>query len=656
MKPFRLTKTQLAILSSLSRDDNLQKLLVESVTILPRGSLIPVKNEWYRIENIIGSGMTSVVYKVSQLTTAKNYALKLARVNFTFLRQLFDREIELTNYLSNNSSLKTAKIVNYNETILVKELHYEKTLLHYLRSTKLNPWQISGLEIVIKEAAKIFETRGYVLDLTPKNIVWDENSSQWLLLDLGPKIHYSSLQNALNQPCLSNYFKYIELKGYLEVKTKQTDSYPSVLDRQPGNSVTVKSNIFYFLRDCWMWFPYDRDIPVNFFHAEVASDIPEDEILFKIDLNDSLSVITHPDGPENLKHSNLIKQIADNAWNNQFGQPGSLIWPTDFKAALKPGDDIGPIEASQFIASLMSIGLGKILQKQFPNGQPPERPKLKITPYEHWSELNHPESNHKATDIFTNTPLKFPLKFLNEIEQKFPFIHTQLPLPDNGSFCEMMISKESRTNQAIVFVPGFRATPEAAASLAAKLLENDVKALFVSAWLGIKNTNGQRLISCGRWESILLWSLIDYLSQTCKIDNFTIIAASHGCVGANIVAAKHPMVSKLILDCPVKQPIALLKHFAAIRKLSFAKIQEILKYNNLPYNDFKLNLAERSGLKTLILRRKMDSFLDLCKPLEGTKTITYEGRHAATMRHDSLARGIPEVCIKSILHFLNKER
>ncbi|WP_437896566.1 hypothetical protein [Sorangium sp. So ce124] len=89
-----------------------------------------------------------------------------------------------------------------------------------------------------------------------------------------------------------------------------------------------------------------------------------------------------------------------------------------------------------------------------------------------------------------------------------------------------------------MLVPGFRAGPDAAAALVSALAERGVAGLYAIAYLGVRNAGAQPLVTSGRWEAILLWSVIDHLCACHGAGGASVLSASHGYIGAMIATAR----------------------------------------------------------------------------------------------------------------------
>jgi hypothetical protein len=308
-----------------------------------------------------------------------------------------------------------------------------------------------------------------------------------------------------------------------------------------------------------------------------------------------------------------------------------------------------PLNWNNFVSEISNLGLGKQLKSIFQTEEKLKQPSLKINDYKHWKDLFNSLDEHKVTDIYCHTPMKIELSSeVKELRKK----NIEIPLNHDFTYANIDLFGNNESKKAILILPGFRATNEAAYTLINDLIRKNVHDQFIVAQLGVKNTEDQLLVTAGRWETIILWDLIEYCFHSLELDELEIIAASHGAIAAWIVSCMHPSVKKVVLDSPLLNPLKLLTEIAKIRKEDKAVFIDTLKENELPYIDYNMFKNLPSNLEVINLCPEKDLFIDLCGKLPIGEQITYQGGHAATLRHDSAEKGIPSICIDSIADFL----
>ncbi|MEW6731918.1 MAG: hypothetical protein AB1489_11385 [Acidobacteriota bacterium] len=645
MYRLRLTYDQLALLSAITKNDQLKRLMLEASTMLPPGTILSINNRTLRLGEPLGSGLVGVVYQAQCLESGLTYALKRARAAFSFFREALRLEVAVGAVIARFSSLRPADIVEATPYSLLKEFSCQQTLQQLIACDAVTPIQRECFLEVLQEAARATYEYGFIVDLSPKNLCWQDG---WVLLDAGPKIHRTDFSAVLENPSWERYLEYVKSKRQVSLGR----SAPSVLLRAELN-IDLPARRYAFLRDWWRWFPYDPALNPDYFFVTIDPQQSEDEVLFQADLNQSrISVATQADST--LTTNSIIIESARLSWRQQFPE---ITLADSFVE--KPLDTLPisltsePITLAALAGESEPLGIAKALQTAIATKEVLPFPTISVQAYDHWTDLTVPTRGYAPTDIYCHSPLvtsqDFADRFLGQRSHSIiapPFQH------DNRRHCEMILIPEGNCRRAIVMVPGFRASARAAIPLTAALIERGQQGLFVPVYLGVTNSNGEMLVTAGRWETVLLWDVIDYLIECFAIQRVTIIAASHGAIAAVLVAQLHPHVDSLVLDSCVLRPLDLILYLGKVHGYTQAQILEKLRQHNLPYQPFLLSLPSRKDLRSLTLRPHSDRLLDLCGPLSQEPTIYYEGGHAATMRHNSAERGIPAICIESIFTFL----
>jgi pimeloyl-ACP methyl ester carboxylesterase len=644
---FRLTTRQLALLSALSKNDLLKRVMIEATATLATNTIIRVNQRNLRIEELLGSGLVGDVYQVQCLTSGERFALKRARANFSFFRESLRIETEIGNLLTNTETFRIAQVVESSHHLLLKDCCRQETLQQLLLEDRLSEQQREAFVAMLNEVAAIERQYGFILDLSAKNLCWQNG---WILLDAGPKIHVTDFSRILANPSWPNYL------AYIKEKLDSIRSSPSALARTKNRSPQTfpRAARYAFLRDWWTWLPYDESPPTNYFFAEIDDGLTEDEMLFELSLTgEQAEIKIEPQAAPRLSHNQIIQQSAISSWRQYFPET-AINFAQANNRPLPLSSDSEPLTLAQLAHEVEPLGVARALKKMVKKTVALEIPTLPINSYNHWSDLLSDNNRQKLTDIFCHEPLNPPTDLEPLFLSDRDYFRLTLPVrSQDGRFCHFLCLPYGESRQVLLFTPGFRAAEVSALPLAAALMERGVAGLYVLAYLGISNREGQRLVTAGRWETILLWDTIDYLTNCLGADDVILMAASHGSIAATLVAQMHPAISRLVLDSGVLYPLALMKTLAEKQQQDYLAILAELKRHHLP-QPFSLSLPESSRLKTLTLRPERDLFMDLCGHMAVANNICYPGRHAATMRHDSLERGVPAVCIDAIYRFLQE--
>jgi hypothetical protein len=644
MYRLRLTSGQLALFSSVTRSDTLKREMIGATALLPEGSVLRVGERALRLGRRLGSGLVGVVYEASCLQTGERLALKHARARFHTFRESFRLERAAGEALSSLSALRPARVVDHGPHTLLKEFIAADTLQALLLRGDVTAHQRESLVHALRETAEAYARWGFLVDLSPKNLCWKDG---WVLLDAGPKTHVTDYGALLESPAWEQYVRYFERKGSL----RPGGSAPAVLGREQEHSDVPAARAWAFVRDWWLWIPYDPQVRAEHFFATVDEQQPEDEPLFRVDLERGGALEPAPAADTRLATSELLRACALEAWRRQYPHlPLSTQPPRPLPV------ELGPLSLGALATEVEPLGLGRVLKATVAEREPLQAPGLRVRPYKHWTALGRSGNEHRATDIFCHEPLPAQREPLESLLARHPHFRVSVPLSrGDGPFCELLCLPVGNTQRALLFVPGFRAAYEAQAPLVSALVERGVEGLYVLAYLGVRNREGEALVTSGRWESVLLWNAVDWLTECLETQQVVLVTASHGAVGASVVARLHPRVVGLSMDSGVERPLELVGKLAEWRQESPEQALAELQAQHLP-GPFRLSAPVREGLQTLAMQPLKDSFVSVCGELAAGPVLHYEGAHAATMRHDSPEKGLPVPCVEALLAFLGSGR
>jgi len=636
---FKIGPTQIQLLDAIQQSIYLKKKLVACTLEFFIGTKVRVKDDFYTIESVLGSGLIGTVYKVVDLESKKTFALKHSRANFAFYQQSLQIELDTSQLIARE--LKHLKVIPIHLTtnrFMLKEYCELPTLQSIIFNNSVNSSHISELEKVLRDCLTIFEKHHILVDLSPKNIVWD--GLNWFLIDCGPKLHRSPFEEVIKDGTWKTYL------DYTQTRVQTVDSQPSALSLSSENTEPLGQKMA-FIKDWWDWFPLSENFDEEFYFAQIDSSLIENEFLIIAEKNESGYQLY--DVQNNQIHP-LVRLIAIEKWKLNYGKdnvPSDLKFEWD-ELSIDPNSE--PLNWDNLVSEVSNFGLGRTLRSLFQKEVKLTQPTLKINDYKHWKDLFNNLDDHKVTDIYCHSPMKIEL--LSEVK-KLNKKNIQIPLNHDFTYANIDLFGSNQSKKAILILPGFRAPNEAAHALINDLVRKNVHDQFIVAQLGVKNTEDQLLVTAGRWETIILWDLIEYCFHSLELDELEIIAASHGAIAAWIVSCMHPSVKKIVLDSPLLNPLKLLSEIAKFRQENQDIFIDSLKENGLPFINYQMFNNPPSSLKVINLCPEKDLFIDLCGKLPIGEQITYQGGHAATLRHDSAEKGIPSICIDSIADFLN---
>ncbi|QRK06466.1 hypothetical protein JQX13_41260 [Archangium violaceum] len=645
MYRLRLTSNQLALFSSVTRSDALKREMISATTKLPPGTVVRLGERTLRLGAPLGSGLVGTVSEARCADTGERFALKRARAAIRTFQEFFRLEAAATEALSGLTALRPARIIERTSHALLKELLHGSTLQMLILQGALGQEQRDSFVEVLRQVADIHTRLGFLVDLSPKNVCWQDG---WVLVDAGPKTHTTDYVTLLAEPGWEQYVRYFERKGSLA----RGGSAPSVLVRPVSDAGIANARSFAFVRDWWMWIPYDPHVEPGRFFVTIDETQQEDEAAFRVELDRGAELVPVPGVEARLAESELVRACALEAWKRQHphlpalaqGEPRPLPFTTSRE----------PLSLAALATETEPWGLAKALKRAFPAREELQVPDLPVQPYPHWTELGRAGSPHRPTDILCHEPLRTSRVALDTLLSRHRHFTATPPLTrTDGPFCELLCIPSGDCRRAVLFLPGFRASVEAEAALVSALLARGLDGLFVLTHMGVRNSSGQALVTAGRWETVLLWDVIDYVTECLGASEVVLVSASHGAIAAVLVADLHPRVTALTLDSCVRRPLDLVAHLAQARGESPGTAIQSLVEHHIP-QPFQLREPTRSHLRVLSMYSRQDRLVAACGAMPvGTLTL-YEGGHAATMRHDSSEKGVPEVCVDALHAFLGE--
>ena len=646
MYRLRLTPGQLALFSSITRSDALKRAMIEATTTLPPGLLVRAGGRTLRLGAHLGSGLVGTVHEARCLETGEDFALKRARASFSTFQEFFRLEAAATEALSGLSALRPARIAGRAPHVLLKELLRGDTLQKLILQGSLTPEQRESLVRALREVATLHARLGFLVDLSPKNLCWQDG---WVLVDAGPKTHVTDYGTLLAEPDWERYVRYFERKGSLATR----GSAPSVLTRSARDAGIPNARCFAFVRDWWMWLPYDPGLEPERFFVTLDETQHEDEALFRVDLDRGPELVAGPGAEPRLVENELLRACALESWKQQHPHLPPLMGEPRPLPLARSRD---PISLAALATETEPYGMARALKRAIPEREHLRVPTLPVRPYGHWTDLGRADTSHRLTDLLCHEPLRNSRTALEELLARHPHFTAAPPLSHGeGPFCELLCLPAGDCRRAILFVPGFRASFEAEAALVSALLARGVEGLFVLTHIGVRNRSGQAMVTVGRWESVLLWDAIDYATEFLGAREVVLVSASHGAIASVLVSELHPRVTALTLDSCVLRPLDLITRLAEAKGEPPEHALQALVEQHIPH-PFQLRAPTRSGLRVLSMYPRQDRILAACGELAAGPLTLYEGGHAATMRHDSSEKGVPQVCIDALHAFLGSGR
>ncbi len=627
---------QLQVLSGIQKSAFFKKRLIARTVELEIDSIFRLDHRFYKIIKVLGAGLISVVYEVQDLESGESFALKRSRSSSTFFREALRLEKEVTDLLLRiQGPLGVVSIIQSNNEHLLKTYCTYPTLQAILFKGEETNKQQTELEKCLSFCHDLEAEHGLLLDLSAKNIVW--NGHQWLLIDAGPKIHQSEFSQVAKTGTWESYI------GYIKSRVTNLKSEPSVLTAKELDTFDLTHDRWVFIKDWWDWFPLDKEASDGFFFCKVSPEQAANEIIYSWDARTNQCKFLDSKG-----NHPLIQRMAQKSWSNLFDEdvPESLNkltskWLFDYQNE--------PIDWEEFVSEIRPVGMGKRLKELFPSYKKLPLPKLEVTEYRHWRDIFNQPEKHKVTDIFCHNPLPVP-KVLNRPELSSKLI--SLTSIHSSTFCELEVFGSNTNEEAVLIIPGFRATKAAAYELIRCLENKKRNGHYIVVEIGVLNPSGQKLVTAGRWELVLLWETLEYCIRSLGINTVDIIAASHGAIGAWLVSCIHPVVRKVALDSPLHQPMKIVGEMAIKRNEPLEAISNELVLTGMPSESYSVFNSPPPNCDVLTIRPEKDLFGQLCGELQVGKCLYYKGGHASTLRHDSGLIGIPPLCIDALSSFL----
>lgn len=613
-----LSPQELAVLSALSRSDALKQQILARSPARQAGEYLPLGKDLHQILAPAGAGMTSWVYRVRSRADGAIRALKQLRFPIAYLKQLLALEAGVAELLAQESELAVAEVLAASETALLKRWVAGVTLQALLAEGQVLVKQKAALVAALRVAARFFHEQGLLLDLSPKNLAWE--GQRWCLLDAGPKIHRSDYEHLLREPTWEHWL------DFFSARIQSAESRPSVLSR----SVSVLKHGAgpeVFVNHLYIWLPLDPEPQPGYFFARIQAAASQSDMLLQ---------------SEPLRwHEGLVPTwLKGNPWLEWLARSAKdAVVPSESPPALwRPSQS--PLSGAELMRFLRSpVGFFS-------------PPRLSVKPYRHWSDLEDPHLGHRPTDIYCQDPLPMDRHLL---PSHLSSLTLSLSPDPETLFLDVCLipSQKQGSEQILLILPGFRAAPEAAWPLIARLEEQAPASLYLVARMGMRNAQGQALLGGGVAETCLLWYLLDYLQQAWKSQGLILMAASYATIPAILLAGLHPLIQGLILDSPVCRPMDLLFWLGESYAESPAHLRTQLTQAGLPACPFELRLNLPEGFPCQVFHPQTDRFTQICGRLEGPgPTCFYPGSHAASLRHDTVRKGIPTPLWQGLVNFL----
>ena len=627
---------QLQVLRGIQKSAFFKKRLIARTVELEVDAIFRLDHRYFKVKQVLGSGLISVVYEVEDMESGESFALKRSRSRSTFFSEALRLEKEVTDLMLRiRGALGVVPIIQSNNEHLLKSYCTYPTLQAILFKGEETDEQRAELEKCLLFCCDLEKNYRLLLDLSAKNIVW--NGNQWLLIDAGPKIHQSEFSQVAKTGTWESYIDYINSR------VTNPKSEPSVLTKEDLNTPDLSHDRWVFIKEWWDWFPLDKEESDAFFFCTVSTTQVANEIIYSWDARTNQSELL-----DSLGNHPLIQRIAKKSWSDLFDKdlPEGLLGPTSEWLFDYQND---PIDWEEFVSEIRPVGMGKRLKELFPSDKKLPLPTLEVVEYRHWRDIFNQPEKHTVTDIFCHNPLPVP-RVLNRPELNSKLI--SLTSIHSTTFCELEVFGSNTNGEAILIIPGFRATRAAAYELIRCLDNTHANGHYIVVEIGALNPAGQKLVTAGRWELILLWEIIEYCTRSLDINTVDIVAASHGAIGAWFVSCIHPAVRKVALDSPLLQPMKIIGEMTTKRNESLEAISNQLELSGMPSVSYSVFDDPPSNIDVLTIRPEKDLFGQLCGELQVGKCLNYKGGHASTLRHDSGLIGIPSLCIDALSSFL----
>lgn len=666
----RLTPLQLSLVSAIVKSPALKRALIAATATLAPGTRLRIGERTLVTDELLGSGLIGVVYGVTDIDSGEALAYKRPRARLAYFREALELERQTAAaLLARGGELEVCPVLAADPRLgLLKRLERGATLARAMVAASVTPAQREALLAALRIAGRLLRSEGLLLDLSPKNLCWRpagrEGRGAWVLLDAGPKVHKSSFSALLDEPSWRAYATHFADK----LAATGGASEPSALSGTAPHRWEVRPAGWAFLRGIWRWFPLDDRVDRDAFLADVEPEQADDEVIYLAGVEPEGGALVgrpHRHAPRWLAEDRLVQRLAIATWPER-------AFPEGCEAAAAPAlrlevrrdggqwlcDDVRtPLGLEQLAAEVEGLAFCRGLRQLAGAAAPLPAPTLRARSYGHWSDLALAASENAPLDLFCHEPLPMDRGAAEALVAEAATFHASLPTVEASRFGELhVVAGAPASSRGVLLVPGFRAAAEAALPLAQALRSRGVDAHLVAAYLGVRSADGGALVSAGRFEAPLLLDAVDYMVACLGVERVTIIAASQGVFGAVIAAQHHPWVDSLVLDTPLARPLGLVEHFCRLQGRDFDAARAELAVGGLLERDFELPAPSRRHLRTLVLRRDDDRFVDLCGALRcpNARELTYRGAHAQTMRHDTVQRGVPDRCAEAIAELLRE--
>ena len=175
---------------------------------IPFNTIINGLNNKYCCLNKIGSGAFSNVYKVKNINTDKDYALKIIRDYSKYKRNAIkESEFLLKINKKNNNIIEFIEVFNYGTTLCFIFELYKNNLYNILKANDMKPFIIDSLYIIGISLTDglLFLQKNQIIhcDLKPENIVTD--GTNYKIIDFGSSIY--SYENTKYTYIQSRYYR-----------------------------------------------------------------------------------------------------------------------------------------------------------------------------------------------------------------------------------------------------------------------------------------------------------------------------------------------------------------------------------------------------------------------------------------------------------------
>ena len=165
---------------------------------IPFNAIINGLNNKYSCLNKIGGGAFSNVYKVKNINSDKDYALKIIRDTSKYKNYAIkETDILLKINNRNNNIIEFIEVFNYGTTLCFIFELYNHNLYNILKANNMKPFDINSLYIISISLLDglLFLQNNHIMhcDLKPENIVTD--GTNYKIIDFGSSIYSYEITN-----------------------------------------------------------------------------------------------------------------------------------------------------------------------------------------------------------------------------------------------------------------------------------------------------------------------------------------------------------------------------------------------------------------------------------------------------------------------------